>query len=142
MYWLYGIGCLVILAGFLLYAYYFGDRPRVLKPKKLKEDKDPIYLKDVLWTGKPEREYYEKTGQDPKTEKDFYKQIETNEIYVIETKCDSLVGCFGPISINQMDEHLLHVVHAYPCQPNRNDWLKANGDKLVVVALRDRGGLK
>ena len=137
MIWFYGVGFLAILAGFLLHDY-LSDRPKRLKPRRLDKSGEPISLKQVLWTGKPEREYYESRGESLPTEQTFYRHIETDDIYVIETKCDVLLGCFGPVSIEQMDAQLLK----YPCQPHRNDWLRANEDKLVIATLCDRGGWK
>jgi hypothetical protein len=142
MTWFYGFVFLAVVAGFLIYDYYSSYRPKKLKPKKLERDKDPISLKDVLWIGTPEREYYEETGTVLRAEQFFCKHTETNEIYVIETKCDMLLGCFGPIDIEQMEEGHLGIEGYYPCQPHRNDWIRANEDKLVIVRLCDRGGLK
>ena len=137
MIWFYGVGFLAVLTGFFLYDYFSGQ-PKRLKPRKLDKSGKPISLKQVLWIGKPEREHYEDKGEPLPTEQNFYRQVETDDIYVIETKCDMLLGCFGPVGIEQMDAQPLK----YPCPPHRNDWLRANEDKLVIATLCDRGEWK
>jgi len=138
MFWIYGLGFLAVSAYFLFLHDYFFPEIKRLKPKRLDKSDKPITLKEVLWIGKPEREIYESRGESLPTVQSFYRHVETDDIYVIETKCDMLLGCFGPVGIEKMDELPIK----YPCQPHRNDWLRANKDKLVTAYLCDRGGWK
>lgn len=63
-----------------------------------------------------------------RTSKDFYRHAETGEIYAIESLWSGgTVGIAGPLTepLQDLDE--------YEYTAGRNDWLKENSDKLILI---------
>lgn len=63
------------------------------------------------------------------TDKDFYRHSETGEIFAVERTWDGeIVGSAGPLA-----EDALRSLDDYEYKPDRNDWLKDNNDKLILM---------
>ena len=62
------------------------------------------------------------------TTKQLYKHADTCEVFAIESLWrGGIVGSTPPLTepLKELDE--------YECTPDRNDWLQAQSDKLILI---------